>query len=90
MLNHDDRRRLKETERQLEREDPVLAEGMRQAWPRTRTWPFVALVVTGTSLTLLGTAVLSLYLVTVGLACVVGGIVALRKRRSHEGQPPSE
>lgn len=90
MLNHDDRRRLKEIERQLEREDPVLAEGMRQAWPRARRWPFVALIVTGALLTVLGTAVLSGYLVMVGLACVGGGIILLCKRRSRGGQQRPE
>lgn len=90
MLNHDDHRRLKEIERQLEREDPVLAEGMRQAWPRSRMWPLVALIVTGALLIVLGTAVLSAYLVVVGLACVGGGIIPLRMRRSREDQQRPE
>ncbi|MCX2948882.1 DUF3040 domain-containing protein [Lentzea sp. NEAU-D7] len=85
MLNHDDRRRLKEIERQLEREDPLLVEGMRQAWPCTRKWPFVVLIITGVLLTVLGTAVLSVYLVVVGLACTGGGfVVVMRKRRSDD------
>ena len=90
MLNHDDRRRLQEIERQLEREDPLLAEGLREAWPPTRVWPFVALIVTGALLTVLGTAVLSASLAMVGLACAGGGIVLLRRRRSREDQQRSE
>lgn len=47
-------------------------------------WPFAVLIITGVLLTVLGTAVLSLYLVVVGLACAIGGFVVMRRRRSHE------
>lgn len=90
MLNHDDHRRLRKIERKLEREDPDLVQGMRQAWPRVRTWQFVSLFAVGAVLALLGLAVFSLYLMAVSGLCVVGGIVMMRKRRPRRVRPQSE
>jgi Flp pilus assembly protein TadB len=91
MLNQNDRRRLAEIERELQREDPAFARRFSQ-WPpprpRMRVAPALVLVVGALVMVLSLLALLpAVFLLT--LAATVGGYLWLR-RRDRRGAGPAD